>query len=76
VDRFPLLWQSPSIATFTILFGARAFTPRFAGTGVSNVDYSNRPTVFVSATISCQALPHSCASWTTRSDSKPMISVE
>jgi hypothetical protein len=75
MDHFNLLWQPPSIATFTILFGVSAFTPHFAGTVDSNVDYSSRPTVFVSATVSCQALPHYCTLWMTRSDTKPTISV-
>jgi len=75
VDHFNLLWQPPSIATFTILFGVHGFTPHFARTVVSNVDYSSRPTAFVSVTFSCQALPHYFTFWMTRSDTKPSISV-
>ena len=75
VDRFHLLWQPPSIATCAILYGARVFTRRFAGTAASNADYSSRPTVFASETVSCQAPPHSYASWTIRIDSAPMTSI-
>jgi len=40
----------------------------------SNEDSSSHPTVFVLATVSCQALLYSCASWTAHSDGKPMAS--
>jgi len=56
-------------------FGVHAFTKRFAGTDAFNVDCSSHPTVFVSATVSCQAPPHSYASWTIRLDCRPMLSI-
>ena len=76
VDRLHLLWQPPSIATCETRYGARVFIRRFAKTGASNVDYSNRPTVFVSATVSCRALLRFYASWTIRLGNAPMISIE
>ena len=75
-DRFHLPWQPPSITTCKTRYGARVFMRRFAKTAASNVDCSNHPIVFVSATVSCRALLRFYASWTIRLGNVPMTSIE